>query len=184
MCHVTLTFIVQLEWKAPDQEGLIQFLVGEKDFNRERVLATLKRLKTGQSLASQQRLESFFKPIIPANADELKKKKAAAAAAKKKEEAAALKGKAKGLSKFDKSKKAKAEKAEKTKKGAASKKETKIEPPPAKRAKLESPAKPVADGPKRPRRLDDSDDDVMILDEPPSLSTASKPADAIHTDDF
>ena len=53
--------IPKLEWKDPDEAGLIQFLVTEKGFNLERVQGALKRLKAARGKASQQRIEGFFR---------------------------------------------------------------------------------------------------------------------------
>tara|TARA_B100001741_G_C16442625_1_gene546390 strand:+ start:17 stop:970 length:954 start_codon:yes stop_codon:yes gene_type:complete len=54
---------IKLAWKAPDEEGLVKFLVEEKQFNEDRVrgvCARVKKARTGK--ASQNRLESFFGP--------------------------------------------------------------------------------------------------------------------------
>eukprot|EP00474_Spongospora_subterranea_P008992 CRZ09450.1 hypothetical protein [Spongospora subterranea] len=51
---------VKLEWKAPDEDGLIKFLVDEKQFDLDRVKSGLAKLKEAKKKSSQQRLESFF----------------------------------------------------------------------------------------------------------------------------
>lgn len=51
---------VQLEWKDPDEEGLLKFLVEEKGFNQDRVLSGIKKLKEAKGKSSQTRLESYF----------------------------------------------------------------------------------------------------------------------------
>ena len=54
---------IALSWKAPNEEGLIDFLVKEKQFNEERVRAVCAKVKKArQGKASQNRLESFFGP--------------------------------------------------------------------------------------------------------------------------
>jgi len=53
----------QLKWKQPDEEGLLQFLVEEKQFNRERVLKTIEKIKASKGKSQQGRLESFFGPV-------------------------------------------------------------------------------------------------------------------------
>ena len=51
---------MDLKWKAPDEEGLIQFLVEEKGFNKENCLNAIAKLKKSKSKANQGRLDSFF----------------------------------------------------------------------------------------------------------------------------
>ncbi|BBH06412.1 5'-3' exonuclease family protein [Prunus dulcis] len=51
---------LEIKWIAPDEEGLISFLVNENGFNSDRV--TKKKLKQPRNKSSQGRLESFFKP--------------------------------------------------------------------------------------------------------------------------
>jgi hypothetical protein len=57
---VTPASEVKLEWKAPDVDGLIDFLVAKKGFNLERVQGALKRLQGARGKANQQRIEGFF----------------------------------------------------------------------------------------------------------------------------
>eukprot|EP00197_Chlamydomonas_leiostraca_P009294 CAMPEP_0202882264 /NCGR_PEP_ID=MMETSP1391-20130828/37732_1 /ASSEMBLY_ACC=CAM_ASM_000867 /TAXON_ID=1034604 /ORGANISM="Chlamydomonas leiostraca, Strain SAG 11-49" /LENGTH=358 /DNA_ID=CAMNT_0049565087 /DNA_START=98 /DNA_END=1170 /DNA_ORIENTATION=- len=51
-----------LKWSEPDEEGLIQYLVGEKSFNEARVRSTVAKIKAAKGKAAQGRIESFFKP--------------------------------------------------------------------------------------------------------------------------
>ena len=51
---------LDLKWTAPDEEGVVAFLVGEKSFNEDRVRNTLKKLKAARVKSSQNRLETFF----------------------------------------------------------------------------------------------------------------------------
>ena len=51
---------LNLQWKAPDQEGLIQFLCEEKGFNQERVQAGIKRILEARKHYQRQRLENWF----------------------------------------------------------------------------------------------------------------------------
>lgn len=54
---------IKLAWKAPDEEGLVEFLVKEKSFQEERVRSVCAKIrKARQGAASQNRLESFFGP--------------------------------------------------------------------------------------------------------------------------
>lgn len=52
---------INLKWTEPDVEGLVQFLVREKNFSEERVRATAQKLIKGAQQATQGRLDSFFK---------------------------------------------------------------------------------------------------------------------------
>ena len=50
-----------LTWKAPDLEGLLSYLVHEKQFSEERVRSAVEKMNAAKSKSSQNRLESFFK---------------------------------------------------------------------------------------------------------------------------
>ncbi|KAJ5886420.1 Flap endonuclease 1 [Penicillium subrubescens] len=58
------------KWDAPDVEGLVQYLVGDKGFNEDRVRNGAARLTKNLKSAQQSRLEGFFKPV--ARTDEQK----------------------------------------------------------------------------------------------------------------
>jgi len=67
---------LELKWTAPDEEGLMKFLVEEKGFNPERVQRGIERLKKARQAGTQQRLENYF-TVIPGK----RRDNAAAAAA-------------------------------------------------------------------------------------------------------
>eukprot|EP00882_Tetradesmus_deserticola_P015453 GHRQ01016466.1.p1 GENE.GHRQ01016466.1~~GHRQ01016466.1.p1 ORF type:complete len:179 (+),score=83.68 GHRQ01016466.1:1836-2372(+) len=70
-----------LKWSAPDVEGLIAFLVGEKSFNEDRVRNAVKKINAAKGKASQGRLEAFFDPVtVKPSAGKAKAAEAAAAA--------------------------------------------------------------------------------------------------------
>eukprot|EP00241_Pyramimonas_parkeae_P019019 CAMPEP_0114292640 /NCGR_PEP_ID=MMETSP0059-20121206/9172_1 /TAXON_ID=36894 /ORGANISM="Pyramimonas parkeae, Strain CCMP726" /LENGTH=386 /DNA_ID=CAMNT_0001414307 /DNA_START=15 /DNA_END=1175 /DNA_ORIENTATION=- len=52
--------VPDMKWTLPDEEGLIQFMVNEQNFNLERVKANIEKLKGAKGKSSQGRLESFF----------------------------------------------------------------------------------------------------------------------------
>ncbi|CAA6663675.1 unnamed protein product [Spirodela intermedia] len=54
----------ELKWTAPDEEGLIKFLVNENGFNNDRVTKAVEKIKAAKDKSSQGRLESFFKPAV------------------------------------------------------------------------------------------------------------------------
>ncbi|KAF9046168.1 PIN domain-like protein [Panaeolus papilionaceus] len=51
---------IELEWKNPDVEGLVQFLVGEKGFSEERVRKGAEKLTKFLNTKQQGRLDGFF----------------------------------------------------------------------------------------------------------------------------
>jgi flap endonuclease-1 len=55
------------KWDAPDVEGLVQYLVGDKGFNEDRVRNGAARLTKNLKSAQQSRLEGFFKPVARTN---------------------------------------------------------------------------------------------------------------------
>uniref|UniRef100_A0A8D0B1V0 Flap endonuclease 1 n=1 Tax=Salvator merianae TaxID=96440 RepID=A0A8D0B1V0_SALMN len=52
---------VELKWAEPDEEGLVSFLCGEKQFNEERIRNGVKRLNKSRQGSTQGRLDDFFK---------------------------------------------------------------------------------------------------------------------------
>ncbi|KZV48160.1 flap endonuclease 1 [Dorcoceras hygrometricum] len=54
---------LELKWAAPDEEGLISFLVNENGFNSDRVTKAIEKIKAAKNKSAQGRLESFFKPV-------------------------------------------------------------------------------------------------------------------------
>ncbi|XBJ27040.1 hypothetical protein VPH35_004366 [Triticum aestivum] len=79
--------IPELKWTAPDEEGLVNFLVKENGFNQDRVTKAIEKIKSAKNKSSQGRLESFFKPTVstsvPLKRKETAEKPASAAASKK-----------------------------------------------------------------------------------------------------
>ncbi|XP_059652190.1 flap endonuclease 1 isoform X2 [Cornus florida] len=59
---------LELKWAAPDEEGLITFLVNENGFNSDRITKAIEKIKAAKNKSSQGRLESFFKPVIGTSA--------------------------------------------------------------------------------------------------------------------
>eukprot|EP01025_Chloroclados_australasicus_P065728 TRINITY_DN8959_c0_g1_i1.p3 TRINITY_DN8959_c0_g1~~TRINITY_DN8959_c0_g1_i1.p3 ORF type:complete len:159 (-),score=27.03 TRINITY_DN8959_c0_g1_i1:502-978(-) len=67
-------------WKAPDLDGLVAYLVHEKQFSEERVRSTVDKVIAARGKSTQNRLESFFKPVAsnkPAPKQDLKRKEPA-----------------------------------------------------------------------------------------------------------
>ncbi|KAJ3056801.1 Elongation of fatty acids protein 2 [Rhizophlyctis rosea] len=55
---------VELKWDTPDEEGLVEFMVTEKNFNEDRVRKAVQKLAKHLTTATQGRLDSFFK-VMP-----------------------------------------------------------------------------------------------------------------------
>lgn len=51
------------KWDAPNVDALVEFLVGDKGFNEDRVRNGAARLTKHLKSAQQSRLEGFFKPV-------------------------------------------------------------------------------------------------------------------------
>ncbi|KAJ8681330.1 hypothetical protein QAD02_017117 [Eretmocerus hayati] len=55
---------IDLKWNDPDEEGLVKFLCGDKQFNEERVRNGAKKLMKARHTGTQGRIDSFFK-VLP-----------------------------------------------------------------------------------------------------------------------
>jgi flap endonuclease-1 len=55
--------VPEIKWTPPDEEGIVNFLVNENGFNKDRVTKAIEKIKAAKTKSSQGRLESFFKPI-------------------------------------------------------------------------------------------------------------------------
>ncbi|XP_066998562.2 flap endonuclease 1 isoform X2 [Anabrus simplex] len=55
---------VELKWTDPDEEGLVRYLCGDKNFNEDRVRNGAKKLSKSRSGTTQGRLDTFFK-VMP-----------------------------------------------------------------------------------------------------------------------
>ncbi|XP_039481952.1 flap endonuclease 1 [Drosophila santomea] len=68
---------IDLKWVEPDEEGLVKFLCGDRQFSEERVRNGAKKLMKSKQAQTQVRLDSFFKtlPSTP-NATNAAKRKA------------------------------------------------------------------------------------------------------------
>jgi len=65
---------VELKWGDPDREGLIQFLVAERQFNPERIQKGIDKLFKARAGGQQTRMDAFFKPV-PVDPSSSKKRK-------------------------------------------------------------------------------------------------------------
>lgn len=54
----------QLKWTDPDEEGLVEFLCGHRQFSEERIRNGAKKIMKTRSTSTQGRLDSFFK-VLP-----------------------------------------------------------------------------------------------------------------------
>jgi len=52
-----------LEWRPPDRQGIVDFLCGERDFNRGRVIKAVERISNGFSRGKERTtLDQWFRP--------------------------------------------------------------------------------------------------------------------------
>ncbi|KAJ8937865.1 hypothetical protein NQ314_011693 [Rhamnusium bicolor] len=51
---------IELKWSDPDEEGMVKYLCGEKQFNEDRVRNGFKKLIKAKSGTTQARLDGFF----------------------------------------------------------------------------------------------------------------------------
>lgn len=58
---LTKEHLPDLKFKKIDKEGLIKFLVGEMQFNQERVQNAIEKLESTKTNTSQTRIDNFFK---------------------------------------------------------------------------------------------------------------------------
>lgn len=55
---------IDLKWRDPDEEGLVKYLCGERQFSEDRVRSGTKKIMKSKTTATQGRLDSFFK-VLP-----------------------------------------------------------------------------------------------------------------------
>ncbi|KAK9804920.1 hypothetical protein WJX72_012073 [[Myrmecia] bisecta] len=66
--------LAPLKWSPPDLEGIVKFLVEEKNFNEDRVRKAVDRINASRSKSTQGRLESFFGPSTVKSSTQGKRK--------------------------------------------------------------------------------------------------------------
>ncbi|KAF7380692.1 hypothetical protein HZH68_016557 [Vespula germanica] len=71
---VTSTDDIELKWSEPDEEGLVKFLCGDKQFSEDRVRNGAKKLFKARNTTTQGRLDSYFK-VLPATSPNPQKRK-------------------------------------------------------------------------------------------------------------
>lgn len=64
---------IDLKWTDPDEEGLVKFLCGDRQFNEQRIRSGAQKLLKCRSTGTQGRLDSFFK-VLPSSAPAQKRK--------------------------------------------------------------------------------------------------------------
>lgn len=53
-----------MKWVDPDEDGLVNFLCGDRQFNESRVRSGVQKILKSKSSQTQGRLDSFFK-VLP-----------------------------------------------------------------------------------------------------------------------
>lgn len=64
---------VDLKWTEPDEEGLVKFLCGDRQFSEDRVRSGAKKILKSKTSQTQGRLDSFFK-VLPSTGTTPKRK--------------------------------------------------------------------------------------------------------------
>ncbi|CAL1544173.1 unnamed protein product [Lymnaea stagnalis] len=54
---------IELKWNDPDEEGLVEFMVNQKNFNEERIRNGAKKLLKSRQGTTQGRVDSFFSVV-------------------------------------------------------------------------------------------------------------------------
>lgn len=65
-CSRFYRFFFQFKWTDPDEEGLVKYLCGDKQFNEERVRNGAKKLMKARGGSTQGRLDGFF-TVLPSS---------------------------------------------------------------------------------------------------------------------
>ncbi|XP_031841885.1 flap structure-specific endonuclease 1 [Nomia melanderi] len=63
---------IDIKWSDPDEEGLVKYLCGDKQFNEERVRNGAKKLHKARNTSTQGRLDTFFKVLPNTNSPKRK----------------------------------------------------------------------------------------------------------------
>lgn len=71
--EITDIATMDLKWTQPDEDGLVKYLCGDKQFNEDRVRAGAQKIIKSLKTATQGRLDSFFK-VIPSSTPPMKRK--------------------------------------------------------------------------------------------------------------
>ncbi|XP_070490007.1 flap endonuclease 1 [Chironomus tepperi] len=61
--EITDVETIDLKWTAPDEDGLVKYLCGDKQFNEDRVRSGAQKIFKSLKTATQGRLDSFFKVV-------------------------------------------------------------------------------------------------------------------------
>lgn len=89
---------IDFKWCEPDEDGLVNFLCGDKQFNEERVRNGAKKLYKARHTSTQGRLDTFFK-VLPNQNPSPKRKTEEKAGANKKSKKGTGRGKPRGKAK-------------------------------------------------------------------------------------
>ena len=79
---------VDLKWTEPDEEGLVKFLCGDRQFSEDRVRSGAKKIFKSKNTQTQGRLDGFFKVLPSTNTPKRKAEPAKSTASGKKAKAA------------------------------------------------------------------------------------------------
>lgn len=63
---------IELKWTEPDEDGLVAYMCGERQFNEDRIRSGAKKLMKAKGTTTQGRLDSFFK-VLPSTPTQKRK---------------------------------------------------------------------------------------------------------------
>lgn len=66
---------MDLKWNTPDEEGIVKFLCGDRQFNEERIRSGTQKIAKSLKTATQGRIDGFFKVLPSATPPPAKKVK-------------------------------------------------------------------------------------------------------------
>ncbi|XP_003705323.1 flap structure-specific endonuclease 1 [Megachile rotundata] len=90
---------IEFKWSEPDEDGLVNFLCGDKQFSEERVRNGAKKLYKARHTSTQGRLDTFFKVLPNQNPSPKRKAEEKTVANKKSKKGTAGRGKPRGKAK-------------------------------------------------------------------------------------
>lgn len=70
---IYILYSFKLKWTDPDEEGLVKFLCGDRQFSEDRIRTGCNKILKTRTTTTQGRLDSFFK-VLPSTPNTNKRK--------------------------------------------------------------------------------------------------------------
>lgn len=74
---------IELKWTEPDEDGLVKYMCGDRQFNEDRIRSGAKKLMKAKTTTTQGRLDGFFKVLSTTPAAKRKSEDSKGSASKK-----------------------------------------------------------------------------------------------------